>query len=111
MRAQGWAEAEKAKAQRNLAAMREHGQILGQAPRHNSRRIEFQHGLNAAVADPFRLWAAGGSFSSAAVWPPARDAVSMGRVGCGDAANVFKKWSANAAPPGVRTTQVVGSKK
>ena len=33
MRAQGWAEAEKAKAQRNPAAMREHEQIFGQAPR------------------------------------------------------------------------------
>ena len=32
MRAQGWAEAEKAKAQRNPAAMREHEQIFGQAP-------------------------------------------------------------------------------
>ena len=30
---QGWAEAEKAKAQRNPAAMREHEQIFGQAPR------------------------------------------------------------------------------
>ena len=33
VRAQGWAEAEKAKAQRNPAAMREHEQIFGQAPR------------------------------------------------------------------------------
>ena len=33
MRAQGWAEAEKAKAQRKPAAMREHEQIFGQAPR------------------------------------------------------------------------------
>ena len=33
MRTQGWAEAEKAKAQRNPAAMREHEQIFGQAPR------------------------------------------------------------------------------
>ena len=33
VRAQGWAEAEKAKAQRNPAAMREHDQIFGQAPR------------------------------------------------------------------------------
>ena len=32
MRAQGWAEAEKAKAQRKPAAMREHEQIFGQAP-------------------------------------------------------------------------------
>src|SRR5271166_5788985 len=32
VRAQGWAEAEKAKAQRNPAAMREHEQIFGQAP-------------------------------------------------------------------------------
>ena len=32
MRTQGWAEAEKAKAQRNPAAMREHEQIFGQAP-------------------------------------------------------------------------------
>ena len=33
MRAQGWAEVEKAKAQRKPAAMREHEQIFGQAPR------------------------------------------------------------------------------
>ena len=33
MCAQGWAEAEKAKAQRKPAAMREHEQIFGQAPR------------------------------------------------------------------------------
>jgi hypothetical protein len=33
VRAQGWAEAEKAKAQRKPAAMREHEQIFGQAPR------------------------------------------------------------------------------
>ena len=33
VRAQGWAEVEKAKAQRNPAAMREHEQIFGQAPR------------------------------------------------------------------------------
>ena len=32
MRTQGWAEAEKAKAQRKPAAMREHEQIFGQAP-------------------------------------------------------------------------------
>jgi len=32
VRAQGWAEAEKAKAQRKPAAMREHEQIFGQAP-------------------------------------------------------------------------------
>ena len=36
MRAQGWAEAEKAKAQQNPAAMREHEQIFGQAPRMGS---------------------------------------------------------------------------
>jgi len=35
VRAQGWAEAEKAKAQRNPAAMREHEQIFGQAPSYN----------------------------------------------------------------------------
>ena len=32
VRAQGWAEVEKAKAQRKPAAMREHEQIFGQAP-------------------------------------------------------------------------------
>ena len=36
--AQGWAEAEKAKAQRNPAAMREHEQIFGQAPRTRRKR-------------------------------------------------------------------------
>ena len=40
MRAQGWAEAEKAKAQRKPAAMREHEQIFGQAPREDYIRSE-----------------------------------------------------------------------
>ena len=41
MRAQGWAEAEKAKAQRKPAAMREHEQIFGQAPSRAHRgRVE-----------------------------------------------------------------------
>ncbi len=33
VRAEGWAEAEKAKTQRYPGGMREHGRILGRAPR------------------------------------------------------------------------------
>src|SRR5208337_35442 len=54
VRAQGWAEAEKAKAQRNPAAMREHEQIFGQAPRQteNSTLIDGVPTLVVEILSP-----------------------------------------------------------
>ena len=52
VRAQDWAEAEKAKAQRNPAAMREHEQILGQAPRGFVPWLRLMAGLVDRVHQP-----------------------------------------------------------
>ena len=55
MRAQGWAEAEKAKAQRKPAAMREHEQIFGQAPKFSFRRFGGRSRAARRVKFPRRI--------------------------------------------------------
>ncbi len=86
MRAQGWAEAEKAKAQRNLAAMREHGQILGQAP-------------HSKVNSLARI---GNSLGDQAGW--------RAGVACGIATGEVLAGSAGRVAPGIRNADEITSR-